>query len=78
MRYFTEITAMLGLVVSGPVFNYVGPGAGLSSIGSFLVLFTLVVADFGFAWFPHKRMLNIDKNTEEDIQKSGLLEGASK
>jgi hypothetical protein len=37
---------------------YVGPGAGLSIIGSVLALFAaVVVAIFGFLFFPIRRML---------------------
>ena len=37
---------------------YVGPGAGLSAIGSGLALiFGLFVAILGFIWYPVKRLL---------------------
>jgi hypothetical protein len=37
---------------------YIGPGAGLSAIGSILALgAAVVVAIFGFLWFPVKRLL---------------------
>jgi len=37
---------------------YVGPGAGLSAIGSLLALVVaVVVAIIGFLWFPVKRLL---------------------
>ena len=37
---------------------YVGPGAGLSIIGSLLAFFAaIVVGIFGFLWFPIRRML---------------------
>lgn len=56
---------MIGLLVLvGVVFlpeaghAYIGPGAGLSAIGTLLALIaTVVVAVFGFVWFPVKRML---------------------
>ena len=45
--------------VSFPVAAYVGPGAGLSALGSlFALLAAVVVAIFGFLWYPIKRLLN--------------------
>jgi len=39
-------------------FAYVGPGAGLSAIGAFLaVVAAVIVAIFGFIWYPIKRFL---------------------
>jgi amino acid transporter len=44
---------------------YIGPGAGLSAIGTLLALIaTVVVAIFGFVWFPVKRMLRNLKKAE--------------
>ena len=44
--------------VSFPVAAYVGPGAGLSALGSlFALLAAVVVAIFGFLWYPMKRLL---------------------
>lgn len=43
---------------------YVGPGAGLSAIGSFLALVVAVVAAIlGFLWYPIKRLLKGRKQT---------------
>ena len=41
-----------------PAFAYFGPGVGLSAIGVFLALVIgVVVAFFGFIWYPVKRLL---------------------
>jgi hypothetical protein len=41
-----------------PVLAYVGPGAGLSALGSLLALLAaIVVAIAGFLWYPIKRLL---------------------
>jgi hypothetical protein len=41
-----------------PAAAYIGPGAGLSAIGTILALFAaLGLAIFGFVWFPLKRLL---------------------
>jgi len=37
---------------------YIGPGAGLSAIGALLAIVVgIVVAVFGFLWYPIKRLL---------------------
>ena len=37
---------------------YIGPGAGLSALGSLLAIAaTIVIALFGFVWFPIKRLV---------------------
>lgn len=36
---------------------YIGPGAGLSAFGSLFALFAaIIIAVFGFIWFPIKRL----------------------
>lgn len=37
---------------------YLGPGTGLSAIGAFIALVAgLIIALFGFVWYPIKRLL---------------------
>lgn len=51
------------------VHAYVGPGAGLSAIGSFLALLAaILIAIVGFLWFPIKRLLRKRKNKKEAKQ----------
>jgi hypothetical protein len=41
-----------------PAMAYVGPGTGMSAVGVFLaVVMGVVVAIFGFLWYPCKRLL---------------------
>jgi hypothetical protein len=41
-----------------PAVAYVGPGTGISAVGVFLaVVMGVVVALFGFLWYPFKRLL---------------------
>ena len=50
--------AIVALVVPVPAAAYVGPGAGLSALGSLLALLAAVfVAIVGFVWYPVKRLL---------------------
>ena len=56
--------AIAVLAVSPPAAAYVGPGAGLSALGSlFALLAAVVVAIFGFLWYPIKRLLGRLKGT---------------
>jgi hypothetical protein len=46
------------IIWATPAFAYLGPGAGLVAIGSFLALVVGVIAAFfGFLWYPVKRLL---------------------
>ncbi len=46
---------------------YLGPGTGLSAIGSFLaVLVGIIVAFLGFLWYPIKRIFGKKKTQEPD------------
>jgi len=47
--------------------SYIGPGGALSAIGSFLALLAAVLlALFGFVWYPIKRMLRARKTKQVD------------
>ena len=50
--------ALLCVVAAMPAAAYVGPGAGLSALGSLLALLAAVVVTIvGFIWYPIKRIL---------------------
>lgn len=50
--------SLLLLAISSPAYAYIGPGTGISAIGSFLALIAAVlVAILGFIWYPLKRLL---------------------
>ncbi len=56
---------------------YVGPGAGLSAIGSFLALIAAVfLALVGFIWYPIKRLLRRNKQSNQGIDSSSIAAGA--
>lgn len=56
-----QALALAGAIVCGTPLTaaaYVGPGAGLSALGSLLALIAAVlVAIAGFIWYPVKRLL---------------------
>ncbi len=50
--------AAIAALLPGTVYAYVGPGAGLTAIGTVLALFAAVaLAVVGFIWYPLKRLL---------------------
>lgn len=64
MKFLTAVTL---IIFSTPALAYVGPGTGLSAIGSLIALLAaIIVAIFGFIWFPLKRILKARKNKDQD------------
>jgi len=56
-RTGTFFLALVLLVNPGSAWAYVGPGAGIGAIAAFVgVLLFLIIALFGFLWYPIKRM----------------------
>ncbi len=56
-------------VLPSTVYAYVGPGAGLSAIGSVLALIAAIVLSIiGFVWFPIKRIWRKYKNRSKASQ----------
>ena len=58
----------------GTAHAYIGPGAGLSAIGSVVALFGgLLLLVIGFLWYPLKRMMKKNKQKSainiEDSEK---------
>lgn len=58
-------------VFSAPLFAYVGPGSGLSAIGT---IFALIAAFFlaivGFIWYPIKRLFKGNKASKRQPSAS--------
>lgn len=55
--------------------GYIGPGSGLAALGAFVALvFALIVAVFGFIWYPIKRLLRKKKRNEADTAKASSTE----
>ena len=68
----TSIAAMfIILLFAADGAAYVGPGAGLSAIGSLLALLAaLAVTVLGFVWYPIKRMRKKKNKKKEEHQDS--------
>ena len=66
------LTVALCLLVPTQALAYIGPGAGISAIGTALALIAVfVLAVIGFVWYPVKRLLRGRK------QKPGAEAAAS-
>lgn len=67
-RLFPKIICVLAaLTLPGIALAYVGPGAGLTAIGTVLALIGAVLLGlFGFIWYPVKRLLRKRKSAEND------------
>jgi hypothetical protein len=64
------VIALLSLFPQ-PAAAYVGPGVGLTAIGVFFaVIATIVVAIFGFLWYPIKRLLRLFRKPRDDQQET--------
>ncbi len=64
-------TLILANFAATQAFAYVGPGAGISAIGSLLALIgAVLLAIIGFVWYPVKRMLKRRK-AGEDVATDG-------
>ena len=59
-------TLFVGIVLSNPALAYIGPGAGLSAIGTFVaVIGAFLLLIVGFVWYPVKRLLRGRKATKD-------------
>ncbi len=57
------------MILTGEADAYLGPGAGLSAIGSALALIGAVLAAlFGFLWFPIKRLLRKKTSQNDEVK----------
>jgi len=70
-RMGVATTALAVLTLALPVAAYVGPGAGLSALGSLLALLAaVVVAIAGFLWYPIKRLFGKRSATAKQADSS--------
>ena len=69
MRFRFELIIVVSAFLLAPqiAFAYVGPGAGLTAIGTVLALLgAILLGIFGFIWYPVKRLLRSRKAPEDD------------
>lgn len=59
------LAAIFAVMNAAPALAYVGPGAGLTAIGTMIAVIAVVIlALVGFVWYPLKRLLR-KKHTDE-------------
>lgn len=64
------------LLAHGPAHAYIGPGAGLSAIGSVLALFgALLLMIVGFVWYPVKRLMKRRKAAAQAAEAAASAPG---
>jgi hypothetical protein len=77
MRLLVLTALGLAVTLSDTAFAYIGPGVGLSAIGTVIALFgAILLAIVGFIWYPVKRMLRKKKpalETRSDIGEPGKV-----
>ena len=57
---------MMSFIIAQPAYAYVGPGSGLTLIGSLVALLAaLVAAIYGFVWFPLKMLLRARRGPQD-------------
>ena len=67
LRTALVICSLQLLLVPQFAYAYVGPGAGLTAIGTVIALVgAILLGIFGFIWYPVKRLLRGKKTVEDD------------
>jgi len=62
---FSIAALILGLALPHIAYAYVGPGAGISAIGTFVAMIgAIILLIVGFVWFPVKRLLRSRKKSK--------------
>jgi len=80
LKRFAPVIFAPVLLVGLPAvsYAYVGPGAGLSIIGSLLAFFAaIIVGIFGFLWFPIRRLMKKRKLAKEQASDRAAAEADS-
>ena len=69
MKYF--FTLIITLFSIQLAFAYLGPGGSFSTIGAFFALLGgLIVAIFGFVWYPTKRLIKAWKKRKNSSNEN--------
>lgn len=76
MRRLPAIALASACLVPTVALAYIGPGAGLSAIGSLLALIgAVLLAIVGFVWYPVRRLLRRGKAGKSGAPPAGKAGG---
>jgi hypothetical protein len=72
IRYLFFLLVLIGQTfLPQYVFAYIGPGAGISAIGTVVAFIgAILLAIVGFVWYPMKRLLIKMKKKEKNDQET--------
>ncbi len=69
-RTFWLAALLIGIVLPNSALAYIGPGAGLSAIGTVVaVIGAFLLLIVGFIWYPMKRVLRVRKENKNTAEK---------
>ena len=69
-RTFWLAALLIGIVLPNSALAYIGPGAGLSAIGTVVaVIGAVLLLIVGFVWYPMKRVLRVRKENKNTAEK---------
>jgi hypothetical protein len=75
-KCMTVVTVLAASWLPGVAEAYIGPGAGLSAIGSLLALIgAVLLAIVGFVWYPVRRLLRRGKAAKGGAPPAGKAGG---
>jgi uncharacterized membrane protein len=74
MKYLALFFVLMGqIILPQYVFAYIGPGAGISAIGTVVAFIgAILLAIVGFIWYPMKRLLVKMKKKEKSDQETDV------
>jgi hypothetical protein len=78
MRQRLAVSIMAaGMLLPDISFAYVGPGAGLTAIGTILAfVFAAILSIIGFIWYPIKRILRKRNKPSTDVTSTSAEAGS--
>ena len=75
-KYLSALLVLAASWLPGAAEAYIGPGAGLSAIGSLLALIgAVLLAIVGFVWYPVRRLLRRGKAGKGGAPPAGKAGG---
>lgn len=71
------LPAALVIALPATAFAYIGPGAGITAIGTVLALLgAIVLAIIGFVWYPIKHLVKRFRNRSRNVAPARAGQGS--